>query len=409
MKTLILLLFVLRLSAPPEGQALERQEAPQALPTFAIGEVAGNDVNVRSGPSGNYYVVARMSEGQRVVIVDRQPAWVAIAPPKGTYSLVAREYIDPDSDTRGVINGDRVWIRAGSDLSEQIYAKQVQLNKGADVTIVGETETHYKIVPPKGAKLWISEEYIRLVEETGVESRTVVEDRVAETPKDSPATPPTSTRAKQPNHPAPAAPTTAGIKSGDVQKQIEAIERVLEAEFKKEQHARNIPMLIERFTPIAEQDDDTVGKHYARYRIEQLERVIQHAEALKKLEVLDDQWTQSRHEFLQQRTSLRATRPELKREFDVRGKFTVSAAYSNPVGPQRFRLIDPDSTGLIPRTVAYVQIDPQSEIDPQAFLGRYVGVRARGRHMLENTVDRMLVYEAAEIVILEEVAEDVSQ
>ena len=181
---------------------------------------------------------------------------------------------------------------------------------------------------------------------------------------------------------------------------------MLEKEFEKERSERDIPMLIKRFTPIAEQDDDTVAKHYARYRIQQLERVIQHAEALKKLQALDDQWTQSRHQFLQQRTSMRRVRPALKREFDVRGKFVISAAYSNPVGLQRYRLIDPESTGMIPRTIAYVEIDPQSEIDPLAFLGRYVGVRARSRHLLESTVDRMLVYIAAEIVILEEVAED---
>ena len=99
----------------------------------------------------------------------------------------------------------------------------------------------------------------------------------------------------------------------------------------------------------------------------------------------------------------------MTREFDVRGKFIISAAYSNPVGVRRYRLVDPDSRGMIPRTIAYVEIDPQSEIDPLEFVGRYVGVRARSRHLLESTVDRMLVYIAAEIVILEEVAEDVPQ
>ncbi len=409
MKTLILLLFVLRLAAPPGEQPIESPQAPQPAPTFAIGEVTGTDVNVRSGPSANYYVVTRLSAGHRVMILDRRPSWVAIAPPKGAYSLIAREYIDPDGENKGVVNGDRVWVRAGSDLSEQIYAKQVQLNKGAPVTIVGETETHYRIIPPKGAKLWISEDYVRLIEEADLESGTAVEPAVVEAPTERPASTPPATPATQPTQSAPTAPTTTGIKSEGVQKRIEAIESVLDKEFKKERSERDIPMLIRRFTPIAEQNDDIVAKHYAGYRIQQLERVMQHAEAVKKLQVLDDQWTQSRHQFLQQRTSLRRARPELTREFDVRGKFIISAAYSNPVGPRRYRLIDPDSTGMIPRTIAYVEIDPQSEIDPQAFLGRYVGVRARSRHLLESTVDRMLVYKAAEIVILEEVAEDVPQ
>ncbi len=410
MKTLILLLFVLRLAAPPGEQPIESPQAPQPAPTFAIGEVTGTDVNVRSGPSANYYVVTRLSAGHRVMILDRRPSWVAIAPPKGAYSLIAREYIDPDGENLGVVNGDRVWVRAGSDLSEQIYAKQVQLNKGASVTIVGETETHYRIIPPKGARLWISEDYVRLVDGTDVESGTAVEHAAAEALTEKPVPVPVpAPPATQPTQSAPAAPTTTGIKSKDAQKRIEAIESVLAKEFEKERTERDISMLIKRFTPIAEQDGDIVAKHYARYRIQQLERVMQHAEALKKLEVLDDQWTQSRHQFLQQRTGLRGVRPDLTREFDVRGKFIISAAYSNPVGVRRYRLVDPDSKGMIPRTIAYVEIDPQSEIDPLAFLGRYVGVRARSRHLLQSTVDRMLVYIAAEIVILEEVAEDVPQ
>ena len=88
MKTLILLLCVLPLTAPPEQQPIESQKATQPTPAFAVGEVTGTEVNVRSGPSGNYYVVMRLSAGHRVVIVDRLPSWVAIAPPKGAYSLI---------------------------------------------------------------------------------------------------------------------------------------------------------------------------------------------------------------------------------------------------------------------------------------------------------------------------------
>ena len=80
MKTLILLVFVLRLAAPPEQQPIESQEAPQPMPTFAIGEVTGTEVNVRSGPSQNYYAVTRLSAGHRVVIIDKRPSWVGIAP-----------------------------------------------------------------------------------------------------------------------------------------------------------------------------------------------------------------------------------------------------------------------------------------------------------------------------------------
>ena len=164
MKSHVLSMILAGLVAQADPQATETTPAPQSQPTIKVGEVTGTNVYVRSGPSTNYYPVLRLNTGTRVLIIDRRPAWIGIAPPKGAYSLVAKQYVDPDGADKGLINGDRVWVRAGGALSEATYAKQTRLDKGASVTILGETDEHYRIVPPKGAKLWISADYIRMLE-----------------------------------------------------------------------------------------------------------------------------------------------------------------------------------------------------------------------------------------------------
>ncbi len=387
-----LAITLLGLLAPPDQQPTSAEQQAPPVVSIKIGEVVGDQVHVRSGPGVNYYPVTRLSSGDRVVIVGHKPAWVGVAPPGGTYSLVAKQYVDQDGQDQGVINGDRVWVRAGTDLSDDKYAKQTRLSKGARVTIVGQSGEYYKIVPPKGAMLWISADYVRAIEED--EPATVDQEPVVEpTPVAHQTTPPP-------------APSVKGIETDRLQAQIERIERILHQEFEKTPYHRDLQSVVDRFVPLADQDEDVVAKQYAAYRIEQLKRAMNRIESQKKAEELTTRLREQRIQFLEERSRIRPSKVHLAREFAVRGQFTTSAAFSSPVGLQRFRIIDPDSTGMIPRTIAYIEIDPQSNIDPQAFVGRYVGVRARGQKLLEGSVDPMVVYTAAEIVILEEVPRD---
>ncbi len=387
-----LAIIVLGLLAPPDQQpAPAEQQAPPPA-SIKIGEVIGDEVHLRSGPGVNYYPVARLHKGDHVVIVGHKPAWVGVAPPSSTYSLVAKQYVDLDGQDQGVINGDRVWVRAGTDLSDDKYAKQTQLSKGASITIVGESGEYYKIIPPKGAMLWISADYVRVADEnqpTIADQEPVIEA----TPVAPQATPPP-------------APSIEGIEIDRLQSHIEHIEQVLEQEFKKDAYERDLQSVVDRFAPLASQDEDVAAKQYAAYRIKQLQRAMNRIESQKKAEELIVRLREQRIQFLEERSRIHPGPVHLAREFAVRGKFVTSAAYSSPVGLQRFRIIDPESKGMIPHTIAYIEIDPQSDIDPQAFVGRYVGVRARGQKLLEGSVDPMVVYTAAEIVILEEVPQD---
>lgn len=390
-----LAIIVFGLLAPPDQQPapVEQQAPPPA--SIKIGEVTGDEVHLRSGPGVNYYPVARLHKGDRVVIVERKPAWVGVAPPSSTYSLVAKLFVDADGQGRGVINGDRVWVRAGTELSDDKYAKQTRLSKGARVTIVGQSGEFHKIVPPKGAILWISEDYVRAVEESHPATPDP-EPMIEATPAAPQATPPP-------------APPLEKIETERLQSRIEHIEKILAQEFEKDAYERDLQGVVDRFAPLADQNDDVAVKQYAAYRINQLRQTMSRIESQKKAEELTMRLREQRIQFLEERSKIRPGPIHLARKFAVRGKFVTSAAYSSPVGLQRFRIIEPETRGAIPHTLAYIELDPQSNIDPQAFVGRYVGVRARGQKLLEGSVDPMIVYTAAEIVILEEVPQDEQQ
>jgi len=107
-------------------------------PVIATGEVVGDDVYVRSGPSMNHYTVCKLDAGQRVAILGERGAWYEIIPPEGVSSLISGEYVDSPDGKTGVVNGNNVRVRAGSLLNGSKYTVQTMLSRGADVTIVGK-------------------------------------------------------------------------------------------------------------------------------------------------------------------------------------------------------------------------------------------------------------------------------
>ncbi len=64
------------------------------------GEVTGNDVYVRSGPSANHYPVCKLNAGVRVTILSQTGDWYEIQPPAGVFSFIHGDYVDT-ADNRG--------------------------------------------------------------------------------------------------------------------------------------------------------------------------------------------------------------------------------------------------------------------------------------------------------------------
>lgn len=152
----------------------------QALePYFA--EVTATEVNVRSGPSTNYYIVTKLHAGDRVEVRAEDSGWFGIVPTPGCFSLISKHYVDMDGEGRGVVNGNNVRVRAGSNRDPSRYAVQVKLSEGAEVEVIsGGPEGFLKIKPPEGAYIWIHGELVARTNANRVAPNPVVNKPVAQ-------------------------------------------------------------------------------------------------------------------------------------------------------------------------------------------------------------------------------------
>src|SRR5687767_8611801 len=144
--------------------ARAQEESGEALPQVDnarhqfVGRVASNSVFVRSGPSNSsFYPTMKLDKGQEVTVVGIKHDWLKIVPPKGSFSYVPQVYVTRRGDGKiGRVNSS-LNVRAGSSLNPMKTTLQVKLEEGQDVTILGELDEYYKIVPPEGAYLYVNQ------------------------------------------------------------------------------------------------------------------------------------------------------------------------------------------------------------------------------------------------------------
>ncbi|MBN2563274.1 MAG: hypothetical protein JXQ75_20330 [Phycisphaerae bacterium] len=128
------------------------------------GEVSGMNVYVRSGPGANYYATTKLNAGDRVLVLAEKFGWYQIVPPPKSFSYIDMSMVERQAGAKtGKVAQDRVYVRAGSHLAPRKTSTQIVLNAGAQVEILGEMDGFYKIVPPRGAGLYISKQYVASV------------------------------------------------------------------------------------------------------------------------------------------------------------------------------------------------------------------------------------------------------
>ncbi len=386
------------LSAAALGQGSER-------PHFGQAEVIGNDVYVRSGDSINHYPVCKLNAGIRVTIVGERGEWYEILPPEGAFSLISAEYVDSVDNVRGVVNGNNVRVRAGSDVKafenrrDQV---QTKLSKGAEVSIIGANPDGFlRIVPPDGATMWIARELVQLVPDALVET----ERELGETP-DAKTRPPqesaegpagaegkSSPGAAEPKSPLAAQPSTPQ------RQQLDDLDDETRAELSKPLLERELGPVIERYQEIAGQEEDVLARRYARRRVNQIAQMVKMIEAVRRVRKLDEEAETVRREYLEKRLHMPSVVPPEPGGVDAQGELRASALYPPGSHPRRYRLVD--TTGEVERTIGYVEIPRDSGIEPEAYLGRYVGVRAAKTRLQVGGVNPVPIYIASELVLLQ--------
>ncbi len=374
------------------------------------GLVKGNNVYVRSGSNANYYPVTKLNKGDEVTVLGQEFGWLKIAPPAGCYSLVDKTYVDKVDDKSGVVNGS-IWAYAGSSLNNQKYAKQVKLQKGDKVQVIGETADGalYKIEPPAGATLWVSAELVdrdgTMLTEKSDGNKPAIEplkpgtlkleglEEVTTTTRPAIAIAP-PTRRKDRTAPTPAEPKD----TGRYQLQIDAIEAEVAAEMAKPMNERKLEPIIMKYEPIASQEEDQVAHIYAVTRMEQLRGHLELVDAVKQIRTLTDTAIENANEIAKQRDKIRVSEPILLDDVVLRGEIWVSGIYDGQGNrAKRWRVVE-RGTG---KTLAYIEVPPGSPIDPVQYYGKFVGVRASGRRQIKNTIPPVPVYTVQEIVVLD--------
>lgn len=128
------------------------------------GVVIAKDVNVRSGADTTASVIATLSLGEYVQIIDSEDDWYLIQLSNGNQGWVYNDLVVPMYDNKdlmkkGIVNGNGVNVRELPNVNANVIKS---LNKGSEVKLVGENAEWYEILIDDQLKGWIRSDYIEL-------------------------------------------------------------------------------------------------------------------------------------------------------------------------------------------------------------------------------------------------------
>ena len=121
---------------------------------FALGSLAKADppapyettitvpeVEVRAGPSPQFYATMKLRQGERVRVVEqRDGGWLAVEPPPGSFNWINERFIEratPTSSTGVVVSENPIQTRIGSQLSNtEPNALGVKVPRGTQIVIL---------------------------------------------------------------------------------------------------------------------------------------------------------------------------------------------------------------------------------------------------------------------------------
>jgi SH3-like domain-containing protein len=345
----------------PAPAATDVATEAAALERPFVGTVTGSNVNVRFGPADSYYITSQLGRGEQVVVVGSRFDWWKIIPPRGSFSCVAKRLVDREEGaSEGTINADNTLVRAGSNLN-QLKEPQTKLMRGAKVTITGEVDDFYRIVPPAGAYLYISKRFVTPLRDASADELrahlTPSAEGGAATATDVPPRAETAPGEPQPS------PT-----GGAVVEEYDRLNASYEAMQKQPIEERGISDLRASYETLVARPDMPEGlRRAARNRVA----------ILKVLEQQQSEIVAARKDAAAFRTKLAETENQ-RRQIEQRMKnagvavFTAVGQFQNSSIQQGdkplFRLVDPANG----QTVVYIATENPQHI---GMVGQVVGVR----------------------------------
>jgi len=314
-------------------------------------EIIGDDVNVRSGPGTNYYACGKLYRGDKVKVAGSQSGWSRIAAPAKSFSWISMRCvgINLNNPAEGLITGDGVGVYAGSDdvLPMHSTSEQVTLKRGDKVKLMGEEkDDYYKIVPPEGACLWVSTQYIKpLAPDEKTPLPTVADSNAVGPAK-------TSVETEKLN-------------------EYYAILKQVEAERAKPIAQQNYTTMKEALKAITANKEAGKAARYAEFAIKQVERYELALTVAKEIQQQTEKLQQAGDQIDKTRAAKLAEVKDLGR-FAVIGEFQSSLIYgADPGVPgKRYRIID--KSGKI--TCYAAPTGGAAKIDLSKLIGKKVGL-----------------------------------
>jgi len=341
---------------------------------------------VRSGPAESYYATMKLGRDSPLTVVGIKYDWLKIVPPEGSFSYVAKQYVEKQADGTGRVTGDDVNVRAGSKLSSLKATVQCKVNRGDVVSIIGEADEYYQIKPPPGAFLFVHKTLANPVKVIGKATTQPATGGVAYERQPAPTTQPALT--VEPHNEAEIARTQA------LQAKAETEFERLETEFKALDGTaidqQPVPELLAGYEKLSRDENLPTS----------MLRVVE-----RRLPVL-----RTKNEIREQVLAMMRKQEELKKKTDeatlIRQKQeekmkatlevytalgTLQPSSFQPGGGTIYRITDP-ATG---RTQCYVRTN-----DPKypEFIGKFVGVKGKLINDPQLTLD---VVDATAIAVVD--------
>ncbi len=134
----------------------------QAEPAIlAVGEISGNQVNVRTGPSRNHFAFTHLALGDPVIIAGEEGDWFRIFLPPYRTCWVHGDYLNPASSDTVVVSGTSVLVRVrpGTTYTPLGTVKRGQVLRATGVK--DSSGTWLELTAPLGVHAYVHKSYLR--------------------------------------------------------------------------------------------------------------------------------------------------------------------------------------------------------------------------------------------------------
>jgi hypothetical protein len=131
-------------------------------------KVTGDRVSLRANPTLDGELLDRAMRGEEMVYFEQTNGWVAVQAPDSLNFWVAAEFIE-----EGVVQPLKLNIRSGPSRNYNVVAV---VERDDVLSVRGEFNEWLKIAPPIGSRVWISADYVEIIDPPKPEPVAVMPD-----------------------------------------------------------------------------------------------------------------------------------------------------------------------------------------------------------------------------------------